>query len=381
MREFRGTHGSCIVYNDDIEYSAIDQIKAFLNSPAFEGQTIRIMPDVHMGKGAVIGFTSTFDNRIVPNVVGVDISCGVLACRTDLEFKKDRDFERLDSRVRELVPAGFAAHPAQVWREYATDEEKRVISVGVPALCKKYGIEAAHALNSIGSMGGGNHYFEVGIDENKNVWMMVHSGSRNFGLQIATYHQNRAHDFHHGVSQHGLEWLEGPGMQEYLDDSRVASVYAHLSRRIMITRVLESYGEKPRETIESVHNYVGEDGIIRKGAISARAGQRVIIPWNMKDGCIIGTGLGNPDWNFSAPHGAGRKMGRNEARGKIDLQYFAKSMRDAHVWTSCVSKETLDEAPQAYKDSQVIESLLGPTVRVDFHVKPVYNFKAGKEGK
>jgi RNA-splicing ligase RtcB len=149
----------------------------------------------------------------------------------------------------------------------------------------------------------------------------------------------------------------------------------------MVTRVLESYGEKPLETIESVHNYVGEDGIIRKGAISARAGQRVIIPWNMKDGCIIGTGLGNPEWNFSAPHGAGRKMGRNEARGKIDLQYFAKSMRDAGVWTSCVSKETLDEAPQAYKDYQIIESLLGPTVRVDFHVKPVYNFKAGKEGK
>jgi tRNA-splicing ligase RtcB (3'-phosphate/5'-hydroxy nucleic acid ligase) len=379
MKEFKGTYSSCIVYTDDIEYSAIDQIKSFLHSPAFEGQMIRIMPDCHAGAGAVIGFTSTFDNRLVPNVVGVDINCGVLAARTGLEFKKERDFKRLDTRVRELVPSGFSAHASQVWQEYATDKERTVIMSGVPALCKKFGINAAHALNSIGTMGGGNHYFEVGVDEKGQVWMMVHSGSRNFGLQIAVYHQKKAAAFHHGVSQHGLEWLEGPDMQEYFEDSRIACVYAHLSRRIMIARVLESYGEKPIETLESVHNYVGEDGIIRKGAISARAGQRVIIPWNMRDGCIIGTGLGNPDWNFSAPHGAGRRMGRKEAKAKIDLQYFAKSMHDAHVWTSCVSKDTLDEAPQAYKDSQTVEALIGDTVKVEARVKPVYNFKAGKE--
>jgi RNA-splicing ligase RtcB len=232
---------------------------------------------------------------------------------------------------------------------------------------------------SSGTLGGGNHFIEIGKDEDGIYWLTIHSGSRNFGLRVATHHQKVAIKNCHG-SMGGLEYLEGDDRDTYVNDMKVAQVFAQLNRKVMALALGEYLGfvDIPASTIESVHNYINfEDGIVRKGAISAHAGEWVTIPLTMADGCVIGRGKGLEDWNYSAPHGAGRVMSRGQAKKKIDLDHYRKVMREAHVWSSCVGKGTLDEAPMAYRRAKGIVERIKETVDIEKMVKPVYNFKAG----
>jgi RNA-splicing ligase RtcB len=368
--EYIGKYASCKVMIDEIEQEAVNQIYQFLNCPAFEGTTIRIMPDCHSGKGAVIGFTSTLSSKIIPNVVGVDIGCGVVGCCLGHIEYNNQLFEQLDSFIRKHIPSGFSVHDkfdskidTEEYQKVATETEQDDVN---------------RVIRSLGTLGGGNHFIEVDKDQLGRLWVVIHSGARNFGLKICNYHQAKA--VKTVGKGRGLEWLEGDYAAHYLDHLEIGQKYAHENRLLMVRKILHFFGLniKELEIVESVHNYVDfEDGILRKGAISAQKGKRVIIPWNMRDGLVIGTGKGNEDWNYSAPHGAGRIMGRGQAKRTLDMEEYEETMQG--IWTSCISKDTLDEAPMAYKDYMKIQSLIKDTVDVELILKPLYNFKAGKE--
>ena len=232
-----------------------------------------------------------------------------------------------------------------------------------------------YVMQSLGTLGGGNHFWECSLDENGDKWLSIHSGSRNYGLKIANWHQKKAIVIHGKMN--GLEYLEGDDAKLYFEHMKNAQVFASLNRQVMAYSVIRSLelDSFALESVESVHNYIDfEQGVIRKGAISALKGERVVIPWNMRDGMIIGEGKGNPDWNNSAPHGAGRVMSRSAAKKNLSMDEFKKEM--GGVWSSCISENTLDEAPMAYKDHSKIASLISPTVDVKLHLKPIYNFKA-----
>lgn len=378
--EFRGKYAACKVFTHDVDQTAISQIYEFLNCPAFEGAQIRIMPDVHAGAGAVIGFTCPVTDKVVPNVVGVDLGCGVEAVNLGpVQIK----FEDFDQKVRECVPSGFSSRETvypdlkKLWITHLGNEALwQDWSVKVNALADKVETETDKVWRAIGSLGGGNHFIEVNVDEEGNRWLAVHSGSRNFGLKVATYHQKKA--IAKMGKRGGLEWLEGEDAQEYLADARVAQIYAALNRTAILHALIGNHNGADG-IFHSVHNFIGGDNIIRKGAISAREGQRVIIPLNMRDGSILGVGKGNADWNYSAPHGAGRKLGRGAAKRELSLDDFKATMKEAGVWSSCVSKSTLDESPEAYKPFQGILDCIGDTVDVTKVLKPVYNFKASED--
>jgi len=384
MLEYQGTYASCKVFTDSIEPEAVQQIYGFLNCPAFEGSQIRIMPDVHAGAGAVIGFTATLTDKIVPNVIGVDIGCGVLAYRL---VDQTLDFEVFDKFLRANVPSGFSLREKEfsgVKRLFLTHfgnpygmmaDQLDAFQKAVNDIAVKVGADTGKVWRSLGTLGGGNHFIEIDQDGSGHLWLVLHSGSRNFGLRIAGYHQKKA-EARMGP-RGGLAWLEGDEAQDYLIDMRVAQVYARLNRLIMLEALAGLWTRGQDTVVESVHNFIGDDNVIRKGAISAKAGERVVIPWNMRDGLVLGTGKGNPDWNNSAPHGAGRKMGRGAAKRTLSLEDFQQTMTG--VWSSCIGKETLDEAPAAYKDCSEVEACLGDTVEITVRLKPVYNFKAGKD--
>lgn len=370
--DFIGKYASCKVMTDEIEEEAVNQIYQFLNCPAFEGTTIRVMSDVHAGKGAVIGFTSTLNGKIIPNVVGVDQGCGVLGCCLGPIDYDGNLFEQLDLFIRKHIPAGFSVH-GKLSRKIddTADDYRRVAK-------ETNQIDENRVIRSLGSLGGGNHFIEIDKDNLGRLWLVIHSGSRNFGLQICQFHQARAIET---VGKgHGLEWLEGDDALYYLEHLKIGQKYAHENRILMAKKILEFFklNMKDLEVIESVHNYIDfSDNTLRKGAISAQKGTKVIIPWNMRDGLIIGTGKGNEDWNYSAPHGAGRIMGRGQAKRTLDMEEYKETMES--IWTSCVSKDTLDESPMAYKDYLKIQSLIKDTVDIELILKPLYNFKSGKE--
>ena len=387
MLEYQGAATSCKVFTDSIEAEAVQQIYGFLNCPAFEGSQIRIMPDVHAGAGAVIGFTANLTDKVIPNVIGVDLGCGVLAYRLENPIMY---FQQFDKYLRANVPSGFSLRETEypgIKPLFLTHfggphgiraAEWETFQKDVNTLAVKIGAETGKVWRALGTLGGGNHFIEVDRDEEgRHLWLVIHSGSRNFGLRVATYHQKKA-EARMGP-RGGLAWLEGEEAQEYLQDMRLAQTYAKLNRLIMLEALVGLVTYSHDTVVESVHNFIGDDNVIRKGAISAKAGERVIIPWNMRDGLVLGVGKGNSDWNNSAPHGAGRKMGRGAAKRTLSLEDFEQTMKDAGVWSSCIGKETLDEAPAAYKDCGEVEACLGDTVEVTARLKPVYNFKAGKE--
>ena len=421
MIEVKGKKGTAIVYNDDVEETALDQIKTMMDSDSFEGMKVRVMPDIHAGKGSVIGFTATYNDKIIPNIIGVDIGCGV----TCFKLPKTRiDFEKLHDFIMEKIPSGFNIRRTP--KEYSdflsnlfeniTDKPDNwdldYFLSCVKEVCERQEQDYGRVTRSLGTLGGGNHFIEIDKDEDGNMWLLIHSGSRNFGLKVATYHQNRAkkllelknkipikqliekakaegrHREIHTIIKKakeqeskssipkGLEYLEGEQTLFYIADMKIAQVYAQLNRRIMGYLILEFLGLDyfKTEQIESVHNYINfNDNIVRKGAISAHKGEKVLIPLNMRDGVIIGIGKGNEEWNYSAPHGAGRTMSRTKARKNINLNDFKDSMKG--VWTKCVNESTLDESPFAYKDSEIIKGYLHETVDIIKHIKPVFNFK------
>lgn len=353
-----------VIYSDTIEASARAQIERMMDSPAFKGCPVRIMPDVHAGKGSVIGFTCPVSEYVIPNVIGVDIGCGVLAAA----LVKTPTPEELDALIRKRIPSGFSCHQTPV----KLTDSQMILWRHVKQAAEQLGLDIARVRRSIGTLGGGNHFIEIDVDvDTGSPWVLIHSGSRNFGLQTAAFWQGVATHLHPEAGD--LAWLEGARAGAYFAAMQLAQNYAALNRE----KMLDLLDLDPQLVIDTVHNYIGEDGIIRKGAVSARAGERVVIPWNMRDGAIIGEGLGNQDWNCSAPHGAGRTMGRGEAKRTLSLDEYNQTMEG--VWSSCVGAGTLDEAPMAYKNAREIEAALAPTVRVLCHLKPVYNFKAGGE--
>lgn len=368
MFEISGKYGSAKVYANTVEDSAMAQIVELCNSPLAEGSSIRIMPDVHAGSGCVIGLTMTITDKVCPNLVGVDIGCGVDAIY--FETPESIDFEKLDQVIRENVPSGFAIHNED--QAFSVDFEDELN-------CGKY-INLNRAYKSLGTLGGGNHFIEVNKStKNENgYWLMIHSGSRNVGLQVATYYQNRARELcanMTGVSK-ALSYLEGDILEKYMFDIDVMQQYAVCNRMTIYEEIFSSMGWWIRSHISSIHNYIDHDNnILRKGSVAAYKGESLVIPLNMRDGSLICVGKGNADWNFSAPHGAGRIMSRSEAKLSVSMGDYKEAMKG--IYTTCVSESTLDESPMAYKDFSEIESIVGDTVDIVERVVPVYNFKAG----
>jgi tRNA-splicing ligase RtcB len=366
---------SANIFIDEIEETTREQIQGFLNHPAFARSYIAIMPDCHAGAGAVIGLTMKMNGYVIPNVVGVDIGCGILGANIGA---KAIDLPALDAFIKAEIPAGFRIHtkPTTV-----ADEEWPTLLVET---CEAIEYDPDRARRSLGTLGGGNHFIEVDEDESGEKWILVHSGSRNFGLSIANHYQRKAKDamnqYFIGDEYKGLEFIPpGTGLdKEYLSAMTTAQNFARTNRRTIVEKVLGYLGVESGKIIESVHNYIAEDNIIRKGAISAYEGEPCIIPFNMRDGVAICRGKGSAKHNFSAPHGAGRTMSRKKAKETLSLESFQGGMAAAGVYTTTATKETLDEAPDAYKPMEFILRNIEETVEVVTMLKPIYNFKAAE---
>jgi RNA-splicing ligase RtcB len=371
MVKIQGTYNTALVFNDNVDQESHRQIQEFCNQEIFRDTRIRIMPDVHAGKGCVIGYTANLEEKVVPNLIGLDIGCGILVSRLG---KTDLIYDKLDKFIRKKIPYGFKRNNTA---DPSDHPEEFVKELG--ATCDFLGIDFMDHLKGISSLGGGNHFIEIAVDSKQGKWLLIHSGSRNFGLQVATWHQNRAirecRKNEADVPRH-FAWLEGNAREDYIRDMKVAQEYARLNRRGMAGRILGHLGiSEVEEQFETVHNYINfDDGIIRKGAVSAQSSERLIIPLNMRDGSLIAVGKGNPEWNYSAPHGAGRRLSRNKARKQLDMEDFTNAMKN--IWTSTVSKKTLDEAPKAYKPKGEILMYIANTVDIEDSLKPLYNFKA-----
>lgn len=417
------------IFTDDIEQEAIEQINLLLEQKPFKDCKVRIMPDVHAGKGCVIGFTADLGDKVIPNIVGVDIGCGMLCVELG---KVELDLEKLDKVINENIPAGRNIR-----------EEKLMNFDKINDLyCLRELKETKKFNRAIGTLGGGNHFIEVDVDEEGNKYLVIHTGSRNLGKQVADYYQNLAIELCSGKEEmfkrkeeiiktykeqgrkseiqkalkeleaeykqnkpnlpNELCYLTGKYREMYLHDMEICQRYASINRVEIAQKILQEMFPNPLykgdiETIdlgyryntmviqnkigidfklfETIHNYISfEDNIVRKGAIRANKGERVIIPINMRDGSIIAVGKGNEEWNNSAPHGAGRLMSRRKAKETFNLDEFKKSMAD--IYSTSVLEETIDEAPFAYKPMQEIIDNIQDTVEIEKIIKPIYNFKA-----
>ncbi|KAJ3450248.1 RNA-splicing ligase rtcb [Anaeramoeba flamelloides] len=394
-----GKHCTAHVYTNELDEHTEEQIQATMDHIAFKGSKVRIMPDVHAGSGSVIGFTATLTDKIIPNIVGVDIGCGVLAINLGKQVFDERRFKQIDNFISKTIPSGFNINRTQQSEKnmltvlQSIDPERNLEKTieEFKALGEEIKREETNKkkkrkrkkrenviMRSIGTLGGGNHFIELDKDDQEDIWLTVHTGSRNFGLQVALFHQRKAKEI---VGQmNGREYLVGENAKLYFKHMEIAQFYAKFQRRMIAHRICQEYFELPLSDltiVESVHNYINfEDRIIRKGAISALGGEKVVIPFNMAAGLIIGTGKGNPDWNNSAPHGAGRVMSRTQAKRTVPLKEFKKVMKKAGVWSSCVVQSVLDEAPQVYKKYEEIMEFIEPTVKIERVLKPIYNFKA-----
>lgn len=394
------------IFTDNIEPEALEQIYTLIKQPAFKDCKVRIMPDVHAGAGCVIGFTADLGEKVIPNIVGVDIGCGMSAVNLG---KTDIDFEKLDKVIRDFIPSG---------KEIQGMENKYVEDIINQLYCKDKLKDINRLKRSMGTLGGGNHFIEVDITKTHEKYLIIHSGSRNLGKQVADIYQQMAVDDISGRSNFKedseklieeykkcgkakmidkaikelklsyennskkipkeLSYLEGVHRDMYLHDMKLCQQFAKKNRENIADNILKhmfGHSLNRYEHFETIHNYIEHDtNIVRKGAISAKAGEMVLIPLNMRDGCIIGIGKGNDDWNCSAPHGAGRIMSRSKAKEAVSLDDFKSSMEG--IYTTSVNKGTLDESPFAYKPMEDIVNNIKDTVDIIDIIKPVYNFKA-----
>jgi len=394
MFVIKGKHTIAKVYlsnESDLEDNARAQIQLMVDHRAFT-KAMAIMPDCHKGAGSVIGFTAPVGDLIIPNVIGVDIGCGMLA----VNLGKLENFDRkgFDEYLQANIPAGCNVREnSKVTADKIPSKiEMRQDFVnmlkGMVETCDKIkkGLRD-YAYQSLGTLGGGNHFIEVDVDPEGDHWLVIHTGSRNFGKKVAEYHQHKAKilcDMMHVDVPAGMEYLPIEyGGKEYLDDMKIAQEYAKFNRKIIADILTKFFYPTTNcfevfEEIESVHNYINfTDKIIRKGAISAHKGEKILIPLNMSAGIIVAEGKSNINMNFSAPHGAGRLFGRAQATKTLSMEDFKKSMEG--IYTSCISEKTLDESPNAYKDPKVIYDNINETCEVLFTMKPVYNFKATEE--
>ena len=377
MFEVRGKYTSAKIFANFVEETAMSQIYNILNQSMFKDAKIAIMCDVHAGAsdGGPIGFTAQVDNVVIPSLIGVDISCGMYNVKLgNITF----DFQGLDDFIRKNIPFGTGGMNESMDKSIT---DKAFIN-SISTICKKIDLEESKAFRSLGSLGSGNHFFSIDVDDETNEkYLTVHTGSRKFGYDVCNYHQKKAKEYCKDKSEkidNSLCYLENEGRDEYIKDMLVASKYANLNRLIIINRILSHLGIKldDAEHFETVHNYISvEDNIIRKGAISAKEGEKVLIPLDMKSGCLIGIGKGNEDWNFSAPHGAGRLMARNQAKRNLDLEDFKKDMEG--IWCSSISKNTIDESPRAYKNGEGIKDQIQDTLDIVKHLRPIFVFKPG----
>ena len=350
------------------EYSRA-QIQMICDNDCSIGSTIRVMPDVHAGKVGPIGLTMSISDSILPSLVGVDIGCGMTIAKVKT---KGLEFQQIDKVIQENVPVGF---------KIRDKEHKYSSHINLSGLCCYKNIDSCRALKSIGTLGGGNHFIEVDKDDEGDVYLVIHSGSRHLGIEVCDYYlregQKEAQDRGGGFPPFEMSYLKGQLMQNYLHDIKIIQDFAKINREAIMESMISNLKWKIEDSFESIHNYIDYEGmILRKGAISAREGERVIIPINMRDGVIIGTGLGNKEWNYSAPQGAGRIYRRSEVANHYTGSEFKKSMEG--IYSSCINKDTLDESPFAYRDIESIKNVIQDTVTIDKILKPVYNYKAGK---
>ena len=367
MIELRGKYAQALVYTDVVDGESVSQVINLLNQPYTEGSRIRMMPDIHAGAGCTVGTTMTVQDKICPNLVGVDIGCGMETVRIK---EKHLELQKLDKLIREMIPSGFAIQNKA--HRFAKNIDLEQL------LCVK-SVNLNRAELSIGTLGGGNHFIEVDQDDNGDLYIVIHSGSRHLGLEICEFYQKAAAKALEAKGIHipkALAYVEGAFLEQYLHDMRIAQEFAELNRKAMTDVILKGMGLHAVEQFTTIHNYIDlRHGILRKGAVSAQEGERLLIPINMRDGSLICTGKGNPDWNFSAPHGAGRLMSRGDAKQTFTVTEYKKQMEG--IYTTSVGRGTLDECPMAYKRIEDIVDNIDPTVRIDAIIKPIYNFKAG----
>ena len=389
--KINGKYNNCKVFTNNIDNETISQIISLLNMPYMKGEIVRIMPDCHAGKGCVIGTTMTLNNQcVVPNLVGVDIGCGMFALKLE---ETDIDLKALDRNINEKVPSGFSVHEHPI----TTFDKLKDI---------RCNINIDNANRSLGSLGGGNHFIEVDKDKDGCLWLVIHTGSRHLGIEVCTHYQKagKTNNLKEEIEatildlrNKGLEkeiestikeikektpvipkelaYIDGKLFDDYINDMKITQEYARLNRQIIAKIIIETMNLHIVDSFDTIHNYIDTDNmILRKGSISAQKGERVIIPMNMRDGSLICIGKGNPDWNYSAPHGAGRIMSRGKAKDNISLEEF-QSVMDG-IYSSSVCEATIDEAPQVYKPMEEIISNIEDTVDIIDVIKPVYNFKA-----
>ncbi|MCR5331791.1 MAG: RtcB family protein [Lachnospiraceae bacterium] len=353
----------------NVDQYALAQVQMICDNIASEGSVIRVMPDVHPGKVGPIGLTMTVGERILPSLVGVDIGCGMLAVKLG---KIRNDFQKLDAVIRDNVPAGFKIR-SNVHRGADLDLER--------LRCYKH-IRHDKALLSIGTLGGGNHFIELDQEENKEVYMIIHTGSRHLGKEVVEYYLSAGQKAleKQGINNvpYEMTYLTEELKDDYLHDLAVVQEYADLNRRVIASEIIKGMKWKEKEVISCVHNYVdlsGEKPVLRKGSISARENEDVIIPINMRDGVILGKGKSNEEWNYSAPHGAGRIASREATNNTHTVSEFKASMKG--IYSTCISSDTLDEAPFAYRGADYIKEAVEDTVSISKILKPVYNYKGG----
>ena len=405
MLEIKGKMNTAICYAKVIEDVAIEQIKRMCDYELTAGNKVRIMPDVHAGKGCTIGTTMTVTDKVCPNIVGVDIGCGMYTVKL---ADKSLDFEKIDEACH-YIPSG-----RNVWngrRERFDIQELK---------CYRALKDTKRLARSLGTLGGGNHFIEIDKAADGTHYLVIHSGSRNLGKQVAEIYQQLAIDLHAGKEDYFIRreeiirtykeagrraeiqdalkelskeytaktpdvpedlcWLYGSFLGDYLHDVEICQRFACRNREIMAETILERTGMSKEEAFHTIHNYIDTDEmILRKGAIAAHKGERVLIPINMRDGSVIAVGKGNPEWNYSAPHGAGRIMSRGKAKETLSLEEYRASMEG--IYTTSVNESTLDEAPMVYKSLDDILDVINETVDIVDIIKPVYNFKAGEDEK
>lgn len=424
MIPVQGKYTNAIIYTDNVEQKAISQIFGLCNHPAFENATIRIMPDVHYGEGCTVGTTVKLAKKmVIPNIVGVDIGCGVRT--TIFKTKMSIDFKELDDFIVNKIPSGMAIH------EHTHLDLNKDVKTKIKEVVKDLNLgNEEKYLHSVGSLGGGNHYIEIGRIDDETYALSIHSGSRNLGKKVCEIFQIRAKVHMEGgkrlkaaqkelverlkkehrekdISKEfinlknnfdgkitgiplGMEYIEDEDFDDYIVNMMKCQELAKESRRLMSKDIIEFLGVEVIDEFDTIHNYIEQVQetldettkmvyYIRKGAISAKEGEKVAIPLNMKDGVIIGVGKGNKEWNYSAPHGAGRLLSRGDAKELISLEEYKAAMENVQTWSVCT--ETIDESPQAYKPANEIIELVKDTIDIQYIVKPIYNFKAHAEKK
>ena len=396
MLTIEGTYNDAKVFADEIDDGAGEQIARLCSCPAFAGSKIRMMSDVHAGKGCCIGTTMTITDKVVPFMCGVDLNCGVLAMKLDADHIDGR---LLDQIIEKKIPTGQNVHSQPV--PLAHMMKNLLLSAKAP-------VDVDYALRSLGTLGGGNHFIEIDEDGNKNLWLVIHTGSRHLGLEIAEHYQklavkelrtipeaersalierlkreNRQTEISAELKKlkqsrpdipDDLAFVSGQVMADYLHDMDITRGFAWFNRCLIASIIKSELGIGSSTEFQTVHNYIDtKNMILRKGAVSAQKGEMLIIPINMHDGSLICVGKGNPDWNFSAPHGAGRILSRSQAKN-LSMEDYRKAMEG--IWTTCVCEQTLDESPMAYKSLESITSNIGDTVDIIERITPVYNYKA-----